>query len=132
MTGHRQLHSTCKAESSRCACLPLPSLASTSQSCLKHAFRTSTDGTSLHTRSDGNLVQIESNDREVVIRDTLFANDAAVTALGEQHLQNLMNCISPACEDFRLAMSLKRTDIMSPDTESLPAISPYTTTSWMW
>ena len=95
---------------------------------LKHAFRTSTDGIYLHTRSDGKLYSLsrlkaKTKIREVLIRDMLFADDAALTAHEEQHLQNLMDCFSQACEDFRLTISLKKTNIMSQDTESLPAIT---------
>ena len=34
-----------------------------------------------------------------------------------------MDCFSQACEDFRLTVSLKKTNIMSQDTESRPTIT---------
>ena len=61
--------------------------------------------------------------REVLIRDLLFADYAALTTHQEDHLQSLMDRFSKACEDFRLTISLKKTNIMSRDTESPPSIA---------
>ena len=52
---------------------------------LKHAFRASTDGIYYHTRSDGTLYSLsrlkaKTKIREVLIRDMLFADAAALTA----------------------------------------------------
>jgi len=52
----------------------------------------------------------------------LFADDDALTAHKEEHLQNLMDCFYQACKDFRLTISLKKTD-MSQDAECLPTIT---------
>ena len=60
---------------------------------------------------------------EVLIGYMLYADDDALTAHKEEHLKNLMDCFPQACEDFRLTISLKKTDIMSQDTESLPTIT---------
>ena len=95
---------------------------------LKHAFGASTEGIYLHTRSDGKLFNVsrlkaKTKIREVLIRDLLFVDDAPLTAHQEDHLQSLMDRFSKACEDFRLAISLKKTNIMSQDTESPPSIA---------
>ena len=95
---------------------------------LKHAFGASTEGIYLHTRSDGKLFNVsrlkaKTKIREVLIRDLLFADDAALTAHQEDHLESLMNRFSKACEDFRLTISLKKTNIMNQDTESPPSIA---------
>ena len=37
--------------------------------------------------------------------------------------EHLMDCFSQACADFRLTFSLKKTNIMSQDTESRPTIT---------
>ena len=47
----------------------------------------------------------------------------ALSAHEDQHLQNLMNCFFQACEDFRLTINVKKTNIMSQDTENLPALT---------
>ena len=95
---------------------------------LKHAFRTCMDGIYLHTRSDGKLynmsrLKAKTKIRRILIRDMLFADDAALTALQEDHLQNLVACFAKACEDFKLTISLKKTEIMGQDTESQPTIT---------
>ncbi|XP_069985579.1 uncharacterized protein [Penaeus vannamei] len=53
----------------------------------------------------------------------LFADDDAITAHEEKHLQKLMDRFSQACEDFRLTISLKKTSILSKKTESPPTIT---------
>ena len=95
---------------------------------LKHAFRTSTDEIYLHTRSDGeryslSRLKAKTKIREVLIRDILFADAAALIAHKEEHPQNLMDCFSQACEDFRLTINLKKTNLLSQDTESPPTIT---------
>ena len=52
---------------------------------MKHAFGASTVGVHLHTRSDGQLfnparLRAKTKVREALIRDMLFADDAAVTS----------------------------------------------------
>ena len=89
---------------------------------LKQAFGNSTEGIYLHTRSDGKLYNIarlraKTKTREVLIRDMLFADDAAIAAHKNDLLQLLMDRLSQACVDFQLTISLKKTNIMSQDTE---------------
>ena len=108
--------------------LPPLSLASTLQSCLKHTFRTSTDGIYFHTRSDGELYSLsrlkaKTKTREVLIRDMLFADDDALTSHKDVHLQNLMYCFTQACEGFRLTISLRKTNLMSQACEIPPTIT---------
>ena len=72
---------------------------------LKHAFDTTTEGFYLRTRSDGRLFNLarlraKTKIREVLIRDMLFADDAAVVAHTQEELQSLMDCFSQACKDF--------------------------------
>ena len=50
---------------------------------LKHAFGEATEGIYLQTRSDGKLINLarlkaKTNVREILIRDVLFADEAAV------------------------------------------------------
>lgn len=95
---------------------------------LRHAFGTSTEGVYLHTRTDGKLFSLarlrsKTKVRETLIRDMLFADDAAVTSHTEQQLQSLMDRFSQACKDFGLTISLKKTNVMGQDVDSPPAIS---------
>ncbi|KAK7102272.1 hypothetical protein V1264_020516 [Littorina saxatilis] len=92
---------------------------------LKHAFRTSTDGIYLHTRSDGKLFSLsrlkeKTKNRKTLIRDMLFADDAALKTHKEERL---MNNFSGACQDFGLTISLKKTNIVGQDTECPPIIT---------
>ena len=82
---------------------------------LKHGFGSATVGIYLHTRSDGS--------REVLIRDMLFADDAAVATHMEQELQTLMDSFSKACKDFGLTISLKKTNVLGQDVEAPPSIT---------
>ena len=92
-------------------------------SLLRHAFGTSTEGVYLHTRSDGklfNLARLKSKRkiRETVIRDMLFADDAALATHTEAELQNLMDRFAKAASDFGLTISLKKTNVMSQEAAS--------------
>ena len=88
---------------------------------LKHAFDTTTEGIYLRTRSDGrlfNLARLRANTKvsEVLIRDMLFGDDAAVATPTQEELQSLMDCFSKACTDFGLTISLKKTSVLGQDT----------------
>ena len=51
--------------------------------------------------------------KETVIRDFLFADDCAVNANTEQKMQNGINHLSKACDNFGLNISTKKTEVMS-------------------
>ena len=92
---------------------------------LKHAFGTSTEGVYLHTRSDEQLFNLarlraKTKVRMTLIRDMLFADDAAVTSHTEQQLQCLMDRFSQACKDFGLTISLKKTSVLGQDVDTSP------------
>ena len=81
----------------------------------------------LRTRSDGRLFNLarlraKTEVRKVLIRDMLFADDAAVATHTQEEFQSLMDCFSQACKDFGLTISLKKTNVLGQDTEALPAI----------
>ena len=111
---------------------------------LKHAFRTSTKGVYLHTRSYGRLFNLarlraKTKIREVLIRDLFFADDAAVTSHTEQNLRCLMDRLSQACKDFGLTISLKKTNVMGQDVDtpiswtlstSSPTLDPTSSTTY--
>ena len=58
-----------------------------------------------------------------LIRDMLFADDAAVATHTQEELQSLMDCFSQACKDFGLTISLKKMNVLGQDTEALPVIT---------
>ena len=79
-----------------------------------------------HTRTDGRLFSLsrlraKTKVRETLIRDMLFADDAAVTSHTEQQLQCLMDRFSQACKDFGLTTSLKKTNVMGQDVDRPPS-----------
>ena len=95
---------------------------------LKHACDTTIEGIYLRTRSDGrlfNLARLRASTkvREVLIRDMLFADDAAVVTHTQEELQSLLDCFSQACKDFGLTISLKKTNVLGQDTEAPPVIT---------
>ena len=53
----------------------------------------------------------------------LFADDASVATHHQEELQSLRDCFSQACEDFGLAISLKKTNVLGQDTEAPPVIT---------
>ena len=59
----------------------------------------------------------------LLIRELVFADDAALTSHTEIGLQQLVNTFSEACKEFGLMISLKKTNIMRQGTDCLPAIS---------
>ena len=95
---------------------------------LKHAFGNATEGIHLHTRSDGSLFNLsrlkaKSKIRRTLIRDMLFADDAALVAHSQEELQSLMDRFSDACSAFGLTISIKKTEVMGQEVESTPRIT---------
>ncbi len=95
---------------------------------LKHALGSSREGIYLRTRSDGRLFNLarlraKTKVREVLIRDMLFADDAAVATHTQRELQTLMDHFSQACKDFGLTISLKKTNVLGQGTEAPPTIT---------
>ena len=92
------------------------------------AFSHSEDGVHLHTRSDGKLFNLsrlkaKTKIRTVLIREMLFADDAALTSHTEEGLQRLISQFAHACKEFGLTISIKKTNVMGQDTPAPPSIS---------
>ena len=95
---------------------------------LSYAFSHSQDGVFIHTRSDGNLFNLQwlkakTKIRKILIREMLFADDAALVAHSEEDLQRLIDCFSHACTDFGLTISIKKTNIMGQSVPNAPHIT---------
>ena len=85
---------------------------------LHHAFKESDEGVYIHTRSDGGLFNLsrlraKTKVRHVLIRELLFADDAALATHSADTLQRLVNQFSSACCEFGLTISLKKTQVLS-------------------
>ena len=93
---------------------------------LNFAFQHSDEGVYLHTRSDAklfNLSRLKAKTKvcTVLLREILFANDAALTSDTEEGLQQLINQFAHACKEFRLIISIKKTNVMGQD---IPQVHP--------
>ena len=80
------------------------------------------------TRNDGNLFNLarllaNTKVRKVLIREMLFADDAALTAHTEDTLQRLIITFARACSEFGLTISHKKTNILGQDVSSILSIS---------
>ena len=101
---------------------------------LSYAFDSSSDGIYLHTRYDVklfNLARLRAKTKvtEVYVREILFAVDATLTAHSGEALQRLVNRFAHACREFRLTISLKKTNVIARDANQVPP-SRSMTTPW--
>jgi len=81
----------------------------------------------LHTRSTGGCLNLsrlpaKTKTKRVLIRELLYADDAALVAHSEVHLQNLCKRITKDCTDFSMTTNLKKTVVMSLGTPIPPRI----------
>ena len=94
---------------------------------LKYAFSSTNEGVYLHTRSDGQLFRLsrlkaKTKIRQVLVREMLFADDAAVISHTEEGLQTLINQFTSACKEFGLTISIKKTEVMGQNVTEPPTI----------
>ena len=94
---------------------------------LDFSFRHSLQGVHLLTRSDGRLFNLarlraKTKVRRVLIRELLFADDAALISHTEEGLQALVNQFSHACTQFGLTISIKKTNVMGQNVAAPPSI----------
>jgi len=78
----------------------------------------------LHNRSTGGLFNLswlraKTKTKRVLIRELLYADDAALVAHSEVHLRNLCERFATACNGFSIIINLKKTVVMSLGT-SIP------------
>ena len=96
----------------------------------RYAFRdqepVQSGGIYLHTRSDGKLfnptrLRAKRRTRKILIRELLFADDAALVSHSPSGLQSLLDQLSEACSEFGLIISTKKTVVMhQADTPDIP------------
>ena len=99
-------------------CVLAPTLFSIFFSMLLYfAFRHSNEGVHLHNRSEGKLFNLarlkaKTKVRIVLIKEMLFADDAALISHTEEGLQQLISKFAHACNEFGLSISIKKTNVM--------------------
>ena len=103
---------------------------------LTYAFGTASDGIYLHARHDKlfNLKRLRAMTKVtcVLIREMLFADDAALVSHTQEGLQCLMDRLSKACKEFAHTISLKKTEVMAQDAEiPLQSILMVPTSLWL-
>ena len=91
---------------------------------LPYALGPSTESVYLHTRTDGklfNVARLRAKTKvRVLIREMLFADDAALAIHTEEDLQQLMDRHYHACKEFGLTISIIKTNIMGQDVVMPP------------
>ena len=95
---------------------------------LKYPFGASTEGIYLRTRYDGklfNLARLKAIPKTQLklLRDFLFADEAAVVAHSADELQQLTRRFGEACKHFGLTFSLKKTQVMGQGVSDPPEIT---------
>ena len=95
---------------------------------LHYAFADCPEGVYIRTRLDGKLFNIarlraKTKTLKVLIRELLFADDAALASHSEAGLQRLVDKLSHACKEFGLTITLKKTNILAQDAETPPVIT---------
>ena len=78
-------------------------------------------------RDDGKLFSIarlraKTKVLEILVRDMLFADDAALAIHTEEALRRLIGCFSQSCKDFDLTISIKKTNVSAQDVNQNPSI----------
>ena len=94
---------------------------------LKQAFKNTTEGVYLRTIMDGDLFNLQrlkslENVEEVIVRDLLFADDAAIVAHTAEDLQTLLDNISRSCSNFGLTISIAKTKVMVQGIDDMPNV----------
>ena len=95
---------------------------------LGHALESSEEGIFLHTRTDGRLFNLahlraKTKVQHVLIRESLFTDDAALTSHTQAGIQGLIDRFATACYKFGLTISLKKTNIIGQDVRNFPSIN---------
>ncbi|KAK7128641.1 hypothetical protein R3I94_017014 [Phoxinus phoxinus] len=95
---------------------------------LQYVFKDCCEGVYIHSKADGKLFNIDclrakTKVTKELIREMLFADDAALMAHTKDGLQQLVSRLSYACKEFRLTISLKKTKVMAQEIDSLQTIA---------
>ena len=85
-------------------------------------------GVLLHSRFDGNFFNLarlkaRSRTKRFLVRELLYADDAAFVANSEQEWQQMVDRFATACTEFGLTISLRKTMVMAQGVPSPPNIT---------
>jgi len=61
---------------------------------------------------DTSSLYVYTKVRQLLLREMLFADDAALASHTQEGLQSLVNCLANACREFGLTNNLKKTNVM--------------------
>ena len=91
---------------------------------IRNAFQGNDEGVYLKTRYDGRLFEIsrlrsKTEVKESIVRELLFANDAALVAHGGESLQTLLDRFAQSRRSFGLEISWKKTVTIHQGSPSL-------------
>ncbi|XP_038064799.1 uncharacterized protein LOC119735166 [Patiria miniata] len=94
---------------------------------LRSAFPTSS-GIMLHTRSTGglfNLSRLRAGTKvsKVMVRELLYADDAAFVAHSQEDLQQLGDAFARSCQDFGMKISIRKTVVLGTNIQESPVIT---------
>ena len=108
-------------------CVLAPTLFGICFSALLHRAFPDPSGILLHTRSSGKLFNLSrlrarTKVRRVLIRELLYADDAAIVAHSETELQSLCSSFAKACSEFGLKISPGKTVALSQGSLAPPTI----------
>ncbi|XP_038073012.1 uncharacterized protein LOC119741333 [Patiria miniata] len=139
MCFHDDMHATVQFNGSRSAkfevrrgvkqgCVLAPTLFGIFFSALLHRAFPEPSGILLHTRSSGNFFDLSrlrarTKIRHVLIRELLYADDAAIVAHSADELQHLCNSFASACSEFGMIISLGKTMVLSQGPGPPPMIT---------
>lgn len=85
-------------------------------------------GIALHTRSSGklfNLARLRARTKvqDLMVRELLYADDAAFMAHSEAELQQMCDSFASACAELGLRISISKTVVLAQNTPQQPSIS---------
>ena len=93
---------------------------------LSAALCQTNEGVNIHYYTDGdffNLRCLKTHTKvtRAIVRDFLFADDCALAAHSEDDLQQIADCFATAAKSFGLTVSIKKTEVLTPNTARPPA-----------
>ncbi|XP_061728258.1 uncharacterized protein LOC133533309 [Cydia pomonella] len=100
----------------------------TGPTCRKRAAIKDSEGHPITNREDGKLFNIsllksKKNRLEILTRELLYADDAALVANSEEDLQELVTRFEQACRQFSMSVNTKKTVVMAQGVVRPPSIT---------
>ena len=120
---------SCHQRSEAGLCLPPTLFSMMFSAMLTDAFRDGDVRVCCRYRTDCSVfnlrrLQAKTKVQEVIARDFLFADDCALNAGTGPEMQGSVDQCSKACDDFRLAISIKKTEVLHQPAPATPHVEP--------